>query len=53
MVMLVLVPTGLLEWLERFGPNCLVLGIQLKAGLQLSSVHWEDSFRPTAPPVIY
>lgn len=38
LVMLVLVLTGLLDWLARVVPRCVVRGIQLGLGLQLASV---------------
>lgn len=37
-VMLVLAVTGLLDWLARVVPKCVVRGIQLGLGLQLASV---------------
>jgi hypothetical protein len=37
-VMLVLAATGLLDWLARVVPKCVVRGIQLGLGLQLASV---------------
>jgi hypothetical protein len=37
-VMLVLTATGLLDWLGRVVPKCVVRGIQLGLGLQLASV---------------
>ena len=37
-VMLLLVVTGLLDWLARVVPKCVVRGIQLGLGLQLASV---------------
>jgi len=37
-VMLVLAATGVLEWLGRVVPRCVVRGIQLGLGLQLASV---------------
>ncbi len=37
-VMLVLAVTGMLEWLARVVPKCVVRGIQLGLGLQLASV---------------
>ncbi|MDR7482866.1 MAG: putative sulfate/molybdate transporter [Armatimonadota bacterium] len=38
LVMLVLAATGLLDWLARVVPKCVVRGIQLGLGLQLASV---------------
>jgi hypothetical protein len=38
LVMLVLAATGLLDWLGRVVPRCVVRGIQLGLGLQLASV---------------
>lgn len=38
LVMLVLAVTGLLDWLARVVPRCVVRGIQLGLGLQLASV---------------
>lgn len=37
-VMLVLATTGLLDWLARLVPRCVVRGIQLGLGLQLASI---------------
>ncbi len=38
LVMLILAVTGLLDWLARVVPKCVVRGIQLGLGLQLASV---------------
>lgn len=38
LVMLVLAVTGLLDWLARVVPRCVVRGIQLGLGLQLASI---------------
>jgi xanthine/uracil permease len=38
LIMLVLATTGLLDWLGRVVPKCVVRGIQLGLGLQLASV---------------